>query len=140
MISSTAASLALWLATSLVFLVIPHTSLGQSGNADSSAASPKNSQKEKRQDRNKNLSFSCRVVYEPAGSVWIRDLSVNYDNKSFTSLRIDGVAVYGFAVEGTRLITHLDNERIFIDLSVPNWKSKFRDQAVGEGICVRNQG
>lgn len=85
------------------------------------------------------MLFSCRVLYEPARSVWVRSLELDHDAKSFTALRIDGVAVYGFAVEGAKLVTHLDNERIFIDLAVPNWKSQFRDQASGEGVCVKNK-
>jgi hypothetical protein len=87
----------------------------------------------------KTLSFSCRVLYEPARTLWVRELEIDYDRKAFQVLRIDGVRVYGFAVEGVRIITHLDNERIYLDLSIPSWKSEFREAAQGQGVCIKHR-
>jgi hypothetical protein len=87
----------------------------------------------------KTLSFTCRVLYEPARTIWVRELEIDYDRKAFQVLRIDGVKVHGFAVDGTSIITHLDNERIYLDLSVPQWKSEFREAAQGQGVCIKNR-
>lgn len=87
----------------------------------------------------KTLSFTCRVLYEPARTLWVRELEIDYDSTAFQVLRIDGVRVYGFAVDGAAIITHLDNERIYLDLSVPSWKSEFREAAQGQGVCVKNK-
>jgi hypothetical protein len=87
----------------------------------------------------KTLSFSCRVLYEPARSLWVRELEIDYDSKAFQLLRIDGIQVHGFSVEGAQIITHLDNERIYLDLSEPSWKSQFREAAQGQGVCVKNR-
>ena len=86
----------------------------------------------------KTLSVTCRVLYEPARTLWVRELEIDYDSKAFQVLRIDGVRVYGFAVDGAAVITHLDNERIYLDLSIPSWKSQFREAAQGEGVCIKN--
>jgi hypothetical protein len=87
----------------------------------------------------KTLSFTCRVVYEPANSMWVRELEIDYDSKAFQVLRIDGVQAHGFSVDGASIITHLDNERIYLDLSVPSWKSQFREAAQGQGVCIKNR-
>jgi hypothetical protein len=47
--------------------------------------------------------------------------------------------VHGFAVDGASIITHLDNERIYLDLNVPQWKSEFREAAQGQGVCIKNR-
>lgn len=107
-------------------------SLGLSAHAQT-ASSGKTGQKLK------TLSFSCRVLYEPARTLWVRELEIDYDRKAFQVLRIDGVRVYGFAVEGARIITHLDNERIYLDLSIPSWKSEFREAAQGQGVCIKHR-
>lgn len=87
----------------------------------------------------KTLSYTCRVVYEPANSMWVRELEIDYDSKAFQVLRIDGVKAHGFSVDGASIITHLDNERIYLDLSVPSWKSQFREAAQGQGVCIKNR-
>jgi hypothetical protein len=87
----------------------------------------------------KTLSYSCRVLYEPSRALWVRELEIDYDSKAFQVLRIDGVRVHGFAVDGASVITHLDNERIYLDLSIPSWKSEFREAAQGQGVCVKNR-
>jgi hypothetical protein len=83
---------------------------------------------------------SCRVLYSPARSIWVRELEVDYDKNAFTALRIDGVPVHGFSAEGAQISTHLDNERIYLDLSAPSWRSEFREAAQGEGTCVKAKG
>ncbi len=87
----------------------------------------------------KTLSYTCRVLYEPSRSLWVRELELDYDSKAFQVLRIDGVRLHGFSVDGAVIVTHLDNERIFIDLSVPSWRSQFREAAVGQGVCIKNR-
>ncbi|MBS7807052.1 hypothetical protein [Variovorax sp. PCZ-1] len=87
----------------------------------------------------KTLSFTCRVVYEPSNAMWVRELEVDYDSKAFKVLRIDGIQAHGFSVEGASIITHMDNERIYLDLSVPSWKSQFREAAQGQGVCIKNR-
>lgn len=87
----------------------------------------------------KTLSFTCRVLYEPARALWVRELEIDYDKTAFQVLRIDGVKVHGFAAEGAVISTHLDNERIYLDLNAPSWKSEFREAAQGQGACVKNR-
>jgi hypothetical protein len=87
----------------------------------------------------KTLSFTCRVVYEPSNSMWVRELEIDYDSKAFKVLRIDGIQAHGFSAEGAAIITHMDNERIYLDLSVPSWKSQFREAAQGQGVCIKNR-
>jgi hypothetical protein len=50
-------------------------------------------------------------------------------------VRIDGAAVYSFAVDDTVIMTSLDNERIQIDFSERTWRSDFRGMATGQGLC-----
>jgi hypothetical protein len=87
----------------------------------------------------KTLSFTCRVLYEPSRALWVRELEIDYDKKAFQALRIDGVKAHGFSVDGANVITHLDNERIHIDLNIPSWKSEFREAAQGQGVCIKNR-
>jgi hypothetical protein len=90
--------------------------------------------------KHKTLSFTCRVVYEPSRALWVRELEVDYDKNAFIALRIDGVSVHGFSAQGAQISTHLDNERIHLDLSAPRWRSEFREAAQGEGVCVKAKG
>jgi hypothetical protein len=87
----------------------------------------------------KTLSFTCRVLYEPSRALWVRELEIDYDKKAFQVLRIDGVKAHGFSVDGANLVTHLDNERIHIDLNIPSWQSQFREAAHGQGVCIKNR-
>ena len=89
--------------------------------------------------KKQTLSFTCRVVYEPSRAMWARELEIDYDKKNFVELRIDGVKAHGFSASGTQIGTHMDNERIEIDLSIPSWKSQFREAAQGQGVCVKNR-
>jgi hypothetical protein len=85
------------------------------------------------------LSYTCRVMYEPAKSLWVRELQIDHDRKGFVALRIDGVPVHGFAAEGAAIQTHLDNERIALDLTQATWRSELRDQASGQGPCIKER-
>jgi hypothetical protein len=87
----------------------------------------------------KTLSFTCRVLYEPSRALWVRELEIDYDKKAFKALRIDGVKAHGFSVDGANVVTHLDNERIHLDLNIPSWKSEFREAAQGQGVCIKNR-
>jgi hypothetical protein len=87
----------------------------------------------------KTLSYTCRVLYEPSRTLWVRELEIDYDKKAFQALRIDGVKAHGFSVNGANVITHLDNERIHLDLNIPSWKSEFREAAQGQGVCIKNR-
>jgi hypothetical protein len=87
----------------------------------------------------KTLSYTCRVLYEPSRALWVRELEIDYDKKAFQVLRIDGVRAHGFSVDGASIITHLDNERIVLDLNIPSWKSEFREAAQGQGVCIKNR-
>jgi hypothetical protein len=87
----------------------------------------------------KTLSYSCRVLYEPSRALWVRELEIDYDSKAFQALRVDGVRVHGFATDGVIITTHLDNERIELDMKIPQWKSQFREAAQGQGVCVKNR-
>ncbi len=89
--------------------------------------------------KKQTLSFTCRVVYEPSRALWVRELEIDYDKKNFIELRIDGVKAHGFSASGTQIGTHLDNERIEIDLNIPSWKSQFREAAQGQGVCIKNR-
>jgi hypothetical protein len=82
-------------------------------------------------------NYACRVFYLPARAVWIRELTVEHTDAAVVRIRIDGVPSHGFSHEGTMLSTHLDNERIQVDLKSGQWRSEFRDRAEGDGVCVR---
>jgi hypothetical protein len=87
----------------------------------------------------KTLNFTCRVLYEPSRALWVRELEIDYGKKTFTELRIDGIKAHGFSVNGGTIITHMDNERIMLDLNVPSWRSEFREAAQGQGVCIKNR-
>ncbi len=88
----------------------------------------------------KTLNFTCRVLYEPSKALWVRELEIDYGKKAFTELRIDGIKAHGFSVTGGTIITHMDNERIMLDLNVPSWRSEFREAAQGQGVCIKSRG
>src|SRR6218665_899659 len=59
--------------------------------------------------------YRCEAVYLPARSTWVRSVEIDHDEHRVRALRIDGVAVYSFAVDGAAIRTALDNERIVFD-------------------------
>jgi hypothetical protein len=79
----------------------------------------------------------CEAVYLPARSVWVRTVSIEYDQKRVLSVAIDGVPVYSFNVRDTLILTALDNERIQIDTATQSWTSDFRGMASSQGRCER---
>ena len=83
------------------------------------------------------VGLVCEAVYLPARSTWVRRVEIGYDEQRVSAVRIDGVSVYGFSVEGTVILTALDNERIQIDVAAQAWQSDFRGQASSQGRCER---
>lgn len=79
----------------------------------------------------------CEAVYEPARTVWSRVVEIDHDDRAVTAIRIDGVPVYSFAVDGNLIMTALDNERIQVDAALQTWNSDFRGLAQGRGRCER---
>jgi hypothetical protein len=84
-----------------------------------------------------SVHYRCEAVYLPARSTWVRHVEIEHDDHQVHALRIDGVAVYSFAVDGTVIRTSLDNERIVLDTASLHWQSDFRGQAQGQGRCER---
>jgi hypothetical protein len=81
------------------------------------------------------VAWRCDVVYLPARSTWVRGLVMRVEDRRIAELRIDAQAVHTFAVEGTLLLTSMDNERIVIDVAEGTWTSDFRGLARGRGRC-----
>ncbi|TNF61364.1 MAG: hypothetical protein EP306_06895 [Burkholderiales bacterium] len=79
----------------------------------------------------------CEAVYEPARTVWSRAVEIDHDDRAVRAVRIDGVPVYSFAVDGNLIMTSLDNERIQVDVALQSWHSDFRGLAEGQGRCER---
>ena len=89
------------------------------------------------QTLSETLAWRCEVVYLPARSTWVRSLTLRVEGQRITELRIDAQPVHTFAVEGTLLLTSMDNERIAIDVAAGGWTSDFRGLATGRGRCER---
>jgi hypothetical protein len=83
------------------------------------------------------VGLVCEAVYLPARAIWVRRVEIDYDEQRVSGVRIDGVPVYGFSVEGTVILTAMDNERIQIDVAAQSWQSDFRGQASSQGRCER---
>ena len=77
----------------------------------------------------------CNVAYLPTHSNWVRRVELSLDRKKIHTVRIDGLAVYSFALSGTTIATALDNERIQIDVTQLSWTSDLRGLASGQGRC-----
>ncbi len=84
-----------------------------------------------------SVQYRCEAVYLPARSTWMRSVEIEHDDRRVRGLRIDGVAVYSFAVDGTLIRTALDNERILLDTASGQWQSDLRGLAQGRGRCER---
>ncbi|MCA3239373.1 MAG: hypothetical protein ACK5RC_02055 [Curvibacter sp.] len=82
--------------------------------------------------------YRCEAVYLPARSTWVRSVEIDHDERRIRTLRIDGVSVYSFAINGTGIRTALDNERIVFDSASAQWQSDFRGLAQGQGRCTRD--
>jgi hypothetical protein len=81
--------------------------------------------------------YRCEAVYLPARSTWVRSVEIDHDERRIRTLRIDGVAVYSFAVDGTVIRTALDNKRIVFDTASGQWQSDLRGLAQARGRCER---
>lgn len=81
--------------------------------------------------------YRCEAVYLPARSTWVRSVEIDHDARRVLALRVDGVPVYSFAVDGTTIRTALDNERITLDTAGGQWQSDFRGLAQAQGRCER---
>ena len=77
----------------------------------------------------------CDVAYLPTRSNWVRRVELGLDRKKIQTVRIDGLAVYSFALSGTTIVTALDNERIQLDVAQLSWTSDLRGVASGQGRC-----
>lgn len=86
-------------------------------------------------DTGPGVVWRCEVVYQPAREVWVRAVRFDHDGARLRQLAIDGVVVYAFGLQGGRVVTAIDNERIQIDLTQRLWRSDFRGKAQGQGRC-----
>ncbi|MDR7097229.1 hypothetical protein [Hydrogenophaga laconesensis] len=84
------------------------------------------------------VTLVCEAVYLPARTTWTRTVAIGYDRKRVNAVLIDGVPVYTFAINGTTILTAIDNERIQIDTAAQSWTSDFRGQATSQGRCERH--
>jgi len=87
----------------------------------------------------KPVRLLCEAVYLPARTVWSRAIELEHDDQALTAVRIDGVPVHTFSVDGTLVMTSLDNERIQIDVARQTWHSNFRGLAQSQGRCERTR-
>ncbi len=83
------------------------------------------------------VRYRCEAIYLPARSTWVRSVEIEHDDRRVRGLRIDGVAVYSFAVDGAVLRTALDNERITFDTARLSWQSDLRGLVSSQGRCER---
>jgi len=79
----------------------------------------------------------CEAAYLPTRSVWRRTVEIEHNDQRVLRVRIDGIEVFTFAVQGTLILTGLDNERIQIDTASRIWTSDFRGVATSRGHCER---
>ncbi|MGI9216740.1 MAG: hypothetical protein ACR2JA_07035 [Hydrogenophaga sp.] len=84
-----------------------------------------------------HVDLLCDAVYLPARSGWARTVRITFDDRRVQAVAIDGLLVYSFNVQGTTVLTALDNERIQIDTAELTWRSDFRGQATSQGRCER---
>jgi hypothetical protein len=83
------------------------------------------------------VGLVCEAVYLPARTIWVRMVEIAYDDQRVSGVRIDGVSVYSFSIDGTVVLTSMDNERIQIDVAAQAWQSDFRGLASSQGRCER---
>ncbi len=87
----------------------------------------------------RSVRMLCEAVYLPARAVWVRAVELEHSDQALTAVRIDGVPVFTFVVDGTLVMTSLDNERIQIDVARQSWHSDFRGLAQSQGRCERTR-
>lgn len=83
------------------------------------------------------LTLVCEAAYLPERRTWRRTVEMRLVDNRVRELRIDGVPVHDFLLDGSRILTALDNERITIDAAAQTWRSDFRGLATGQGRCER---
>ncbi len=87
------------------------------------------------------VQWQCAAFYEPARSIWNRTVTFEYANQPSSShatdfkLSIDQVPVHGYNLENDILQTHLDSERITLNLTSKTWSSNFRGMSSSQGQC-----
>ena len=82
-------------------------------------------------------TWTCNAFYLPARSIWQRTVAIELDSSGVRSVQIDGVAVYAFTVQGTRVLTAIDSERIQFDAAAQTWTSDLRGIVSSQGRCER---
>lgn len=82
-------------------------------------------------------TLSCNPFYLPARSIWKRVVDIEVDANGVREIRIDGVAVYSFVIDGSAILTAVDGERIQIDTALLTWSSDLRDIVSSQGRCER---
>lgn len=91
--------------------------------------------------RTERTEWVCDLVYLPMRSSWQRQLwwdterSADGRRAALRRLHIDGQPVHTFNLEGSLLLTSMDNERIAIDLRSRQWQSDLRGLASARGTC-----
>ena len=83
------------------------------------------------------VRWTCNAFYLPARNIWQRTVDVEFDKGGVHAVRIDGVEVYAFNIQGTTLLTSLDAERIQVDTDAQTWASDLRGLASSQGRCER---
>ena len=83
------------------------------------------------------VRWTCNAFYLPARSIWQRTVDVEFAAGGVRAVRIDGVAVYAFAIQGTTLLTSIDAERIQFDTAAETWASDLLGIVSSQGRCER---
>lgn len=83
------------------------------------------------------VKLQCAPFYLPARSIWQRTVDIELDAEGVRAVKIDGVAVYTFNVNGTSILTAVDGERIQVDIAALTWSSDLRGMVSSRGNCTR---
>ena len=116
----------------LALVVVPVAFAAQSAASSAELAAPA---AHKAKPALTEKALLCDVAYLPTRSNWVRRVELGLDRKKIQTVRIDGLAVYSFALSGTTIVTALDNERIQLDVAQLSWTSDLRGVASGQGRC-----
>ena len=83
------------------------------------------------------VSWTCHAFYLPARSIWKRTVDIEFNAEGVRSLMIDGVAAYSFNLQGGRILTAIDGERIQFDVIEQAWTSDLRGMVSSQGRCEK---
>ena len=83
------------------------------------------------------VSWTCNAFYLPARSIWRRTVEIGFDVNDVRTVKIDGVPVYTFNIQGTTVLTSVDSERIQFDTAAQTWTSDLRGIVSSQGRCER---